>query len=415
MGCCVFQDGGRTWQEVGGSNLQPPENPGHLTPTRTVGQDLALDGWLTIPGLDAQGVYRRSIAAAIKEAAVWGHTKVVPLAPGPWRSAGEYVTRPNWLAKHANESTTTTHVEDDHAANSNDSHIDTWQPAVGGPLPGSPLVFLSIASGGVAGPLSDGTFVVTPSIRYSAKSDYAQQINDCNPYGEHNSSDSYCESVVAFVSDTTGRNWTMRSTVASPRDMLKGNKRLPHCPPLGCEEGPSENAIALLRDGKTLLNVMRIDGGDGQPHSYHVPYLLARSTDMAYTWTISQAPPALLSARPYLLTLPNGALVLSGGRPGLSLWVSADGFGKDWQTYDIPTEHNKLVSTAAQGCDGAQGCRFCDGFCNVTCKPPCGAGEGIYAGGWFQSSGELSLLPLSSWPCTHTAMHNDNPIYLHAC
>ena len=43
-------------------------------------------------------------------------------------------------------------------------------------------------------------------------------------------------------------------------------------------------------------------------------------------------------------------------RPGLNLWVSADGFGKRWATYDIPTEHNKLVSTAAQG----------------TCSPRCG-------------------------------------------
>ena len=37
---------------------------------------------------------------------------------------------------------------------------------------------------------------------------------------------------------------------------------------------------------------MRIDGGDGQPHNYHVPFLLARSTDLAHTWAISQARPA---------------------------------------------------------------------------------------------------------------------------
>ena len=43
--------------------------------------------------------------------------------------------------------------------------------------------------------------------RYSRKSDYAQQINDCNPYGQHNSTNSYCESVVAYVSDSSGRNW----------------------------------------------------------------------------------------------------------------------------------------------------------------------------------------------------------------
>jgi hypothetical protein len=52
-----------------------------------------------------------------------------------------------------------------------------------------------------------------------------------------------------------------------------------------------------------------------------------------------------------------------------------------------------------------QGCRFCKGFCNVTCKPPCGAGEGIYAGGWFQSSGELSLLSLSAALAMHARSH----------
>jgi len=412
-GAASTNTGGRSWETVG--------KFGHLTPSKTVGQDLALDGWLTIPGKDARGVYRRSIAADIREAATWGQTKVVPLAPGPWKSAGEFVTRPNWAATRANESTTTT-------VDGGATHIDTYQPATGGPEPGSPLVFLSFASGGVAGPLPDGTFVATPSIRYSRKSDYAQQINDCNPLSTppHNASDSYCESVVAFVSDTTGRNWTMRSTIASPRDMIKGNPRLPRCPAGGCEEGPSENDITVLRDGRTLLNVMRIDGGDGQPHNYHVPFLLARSTDLAHTWTVSQAPPTMLSARPELLTLANGVVLLSGGRPGLGLWVSSDGDARSWKGYDIPSEHNKLVSTREQGCGGPQGCRFCRGFCNVvsaaksyhctlcvyacapilfhpvvrqTCKPPCGAGQGIYAGGWFQSSGELKAIQAFWSPC----------------
>ena len=83
-------DGGRTWGNIGYF--------GRLSPTKTVGQDQALDGWLTIPGVDADGAYRRSIAAGIREAAIWGQTKVVPLAAGPWKSGGEYVTRPNWSA-----------------------------------------------------------------------------------------------------------------------------------------------------------------------------------------------------------------------------------------------------------------------------------------------------------------------------
>ena len=39
-----------------------------------------------------------------------------------------------------------------------------------------------------------------------------------------------------------------------------------------------------------------------------------------------------------------GLLVLTGGRPGLYLWVSAD-FGGTWSQFNLAIEHNRLVQT----------------------------------------------------------------------
>ena len=49
------------------------------------------------------------------------------------------------------------------------------------------------------------------------------------------------------------------------------------------------------------------------------------------------------SVRPQLRVLSNGLIVLGGGRPGIKLWVCADGKGEAWRTIDIAQEHNALV------------------------------------------------------------------------
>jgi len=46
------------------------------------------------------------------------------------------------------------------------------------------------------------------------------------------------------------------------------------------------------------------------------------------------------SVQPSLVVMSDGKVVLSGGRPGLFLWVNADGTGKDWQRVDILALHN---------------------------------------------------------------------------
>ena len=73
-----------------------------------------------------------------------------------------------------------------------------------------------------------------------------------------------------------------------------------------------------------------------------------------YSWTLRGAPPNMLSALPRAVTLSTGPLLVSGGRPALRVWVSEDGTAQEWQTLDIPTEHNKLVADPAL--------RFCPQF-----------------------------------------------------
>ena len=76
--------------------------------------------------------------------------------------------------------------------------------------------------------------------------------------------------------------------------------------------------------------------------------------------------------------LPNGALVVSGGRPALNLWVNRDGTALgDWEAYDLPTEHNRLVEDPSL--------RFCEQFENATA-----------ALGWEQSSAYTRLAALDN-------------------
>ena len=85
------------------------------------------------------------------------------------------------------------------------------------------------------------------------------------------------------------------------------------------EEGASEHATIALSESGALLAVVRIDGGDGEPHGRHLLYRATRSTDFGNAWSPPWSITGAGSARPRLLRLGNGALVLSGGRPGLGV------------------------------------------------------------------------------------------------
>ena len=154
------------------------------------------------------------------------------------------------------------------------------------------------------------------------------------------------DSVVVFHSDDAshGLEWRYVSTIAGPRRFAGG------------DEGPNENALLMHPDGETLTVLLRTAGGEGWPDHHHQPYWRGTSSSQGRTWgNWSQTPDAVKSGRPAHATLSiNGTstLLLSSGRPALGIHESADGLGEAWASYDIPTEHNKLVASPAL--------RFCE-------------------------------------------------------
>ena len=82
--------------------------------------------------------------------------------------------------------------------------------------------------------------------------------------------------------------------------------------------------------------VFRLAGG--------VPYGQTFSRDDGKTWTAPAAMAGPHSVQPSLAVMPDGTVALSGGRPGLYLWINADGNGKAWQEVDIRRHHNACVN-----------------------------------------------------------------------
>ena len=69
------------------------------------------------------------------------------------------------------------------------------------------------------------------------------------------------------------------------------------------------------------------------------PYGRVYSDDGGRTWSAADriAPG---SVEPSLAVLPGGIVALSGGRPGVFVWLDADGRGENWQAVDIVAHHN---------------------------------------------------------------------------
>ena len=149
-------------------------------------------------------------------------------------------------------------------------------------------------------------------------------------------------STFAFVSGDGGFTWRYRGTVAGADVALEA------------QEGPNESATQLLDDGE-LLCVYRVGGGS----DYHRSY----SGDEGRTWSTPARMEGVRSVQPRLVRLGNGALVLTGGRPGLFLWVSADGSGEEWDALNLGAHHNRFIEAGE--------CRFSEAFCNtVTDEDP---------------------------------------------
>lgn len=134
---------------------------------------------------------------------------------------------------------------------------------------------------------------------------------------------------VAVVSDDGGFTWRYLADVASWQDTP------------GAREGPNESSTARLPDGR-LMCVYRVGSGREQP--YHVSY----SADEGQTWTKPRRMEDPWSVEPQVVCLENGILLLSGGRPGLMLWVCTDGHGGHWQALNVAQHHNATFPDSAQ-------------------------------------------------------------------
>jgi hypothetical protein len=125
-------------------------------------------------------------------------------------------------------------------------------------------------------------------------------------------------SLVASAS-LDGVRWKIRSVIAGEKCALPGG------------EGPCESALCRLKDGR-LLCVFRLDSG--------VPYGHCFSSDEGRTWTKPAAIKEAFSVQPSLAVMGRGLVALSGGRPGLFLWLNPDGAALTWRRFDVLANHN---------------------------------------------------------------------------
>ena len=143
----------------------------------------------------------------------------------------------------------------------------------------------------------------------------------------------------AVGSDDGGFTWRYRGTVAGGSAAL------------GAPEGPNEADVQLMDNGD-LLCVYRVsDSWD-----FHKSY----SQDEGRTWSQPQRMEGMWSVQPRLARLGNGAVVLTGGRPGLFAFLCADGKGEEWEKVNLAMHHNQLIEPEEQ--------RFSDAFCKAEKK-----------------------------------------------
>ena len=113
-----------------------------------------------------------------------------------------------------------------------------------------------------------------------------------------------------FESANRGKDWKLRSVVATPDDCIWGN------------EGPCEPAISITKDGR-IISIMRT-GSDltGSGHEKSSAMLLAVSSDNGLTWTHRKM--GYPGVMPKLVTLENGIVACAFGRPGNNVIFSHD-------------------------------------------------------------------------------------------
>lgn len=174
--------------------------------------------------------------------------------------------------------------------------ITSWPGTVAYPIPGLDMAGFSF--NGQTLQLSDGNYLATVYGRLEEFPGYR----------------------IFTARSTDGVNWMVDRLIADNTCGVTG------------KEGPNESVVGRLKDGR-LLCVFRV----GSRSNYGQCF----SSDEGLTWTRPVTMDGVWSVQPSLAVLPDGMLALSGGRPGLNLWLNADGTGQDWQRIDIQAHHNQ--------------------------------------------------------------------------
>lgn len=128
----------------------------------------------------------------------------------------------------------------------------------------------------------------------------------------------------AIGSEDGGLTWRYRATIADGQGMRS------------VREGPSEAATVRLDDG-SLLCIYRLDSGAGSRFGRSV------SRDEGRTWKRLRSMQGMGSVKPQLVRLQDGTILLTGGRPGIFLWMCTDGMGRRWRRKDLVAHHNCSV------------------------------------------------------------------------
>ena len=121
------------------------------------------------------------------------------------------------------------------------------------------------------------------------------------------------------VKSSDGVHWAIHALIADNTCGVVG------------KEGPNESALLRLNDGR-ILCVFRVGS--------RANYGQCWSSDEGQSWSAPVTMAGVFSVQPSLATRTDGVIALGGGRPGLQLWLNADGTAQSWQGIDMLAHHN---------------------------------------------------------------------------
>jgi hypothetical protein len=178
--------------------------------------------------------------------------------------------------------------------------------------------------------MDDGSYVTAVAIIWNGLTANASPDGPIIPW-----------SLVAFASNDT-YHWEYLNVIANISDFNWSTF------------GPTESDISFLSDRRTLICVIRMDGDANCDTALYRYFYSSRSSDGGRSWSKASPMQGLGCVRPKLLLLNNGPLLLTGGRlcventKDILLWISFDGSARNWTTFSLTYQHNRLWSGDAR-------------------------------------------------------------------